>query len=365
LNKTAKVLSFPRLGNYHIPIAFFVRKVLQVEVLEPLPMTRRTLEVGAKYSPEFVCVPFKYNLGNFIEALERGANVLVQAGGGCRFGYYAEVQEQILRDLGYQFEFINIVPTAKITPWSIYKKFKEINYNLNILRFIYYFYLVFRMTKMMESMEKYIRENGGFATKEKSLITIYQQFLTSLNTTNSWSDLKRKYLRYNRLLKAIELDKPSDYLKIGIIGELYTAMEPFSNCDIETNLISKKIAVTRLTTVTYLVFDKLRNRRQIINAAGQYATYSLGADGTDNIARAKYFGEHGYDGIIHTKPFACTPEVDAMPILQKISRDYNIPILYLSFDAQTSEEGILTRIEAFYDMVKMRRDRNEKGLFRS
>lgn len=33
------------------------------------------------YSPDFVCVPFKYNLGNFIETLDNGANILVQAGG--------------------------------------------------------------------------------------------------------------------------------------------------------------------------------------------------------------------------------------------------------------------------------------------
>ena len=46
-------------------------------------------------------MPFKYTLGCFIEALDRGAEVIVQAGGGCRLGFYGEVQEAILRDLGY------------------------------------------------------------------------------------------------------------------------------------------------------------------------------------------------------------------------------------------------------------------------
>ena len=35
--------------------------------------------------------------------LNNGANILLQAAGGCRYGYYAELQEQILKDLNYNF----------------------------------------------------------------------------------------------------------------------------------------------------------------------------------------------------------------------------------------------------------------------
>jgi benzoyl-CoA reductase/2-hydroxyglutaryl-CoA dehydratase subunit BcrC/BadD/HgdB len=48
-----------------------------------------------------------------------------------------------------------------------------------------------------------------------------------------------------------------------------------------------------------------------------------------------------------------------MPVLQNISRDYKMPILYFSFDSQTSETGIKTRLEAFIDMITMRK---EKGV---
>ena len=44
-----------------------------------------------------------------------------------------------------------------------------------------------------------------------------------------------------------------------------------------------------------------------------------------------------------------------MPILQNIGSDYKIPILYLTYDSQTSDTGLMTRIEAFYDMISMRR----------
>jgi predicted nucleotide-binding protein (sugar kinase/HSP70/actin superfamily) len=58
--------------------------------------------------------------------------------------------------------------------------------------------------------------------------------------------------------------------------------------------------------------------------------------------------------VIHVKPFACMPEISAMPMLYRISQDYQFPILYFSFDTLTSETGIKTRLEAFYDMIIMK-----------
>lgn len=73
------------------------------------------------------------------------------------------------------------------------------------------------------------------------------------------------------------------------------------------------------------------------------------------VDQALRFAKQKYDGIIHVKSFGCTPEMDAMPVLQNISRDFNIPILYFTFDSQTSDTGIQTRLEAFYDMIMMRK----------
>ena len=83
----------------------------------------------------------------------------------------------------------------------------------------------------------------------------------------------------------------------------------------------------------------------------------MGADASDNIARSLEMCEKGYDGIIHIKSSFCTPEIGAMPIISKISNNYNVPIIFFSFDANTSETGIKTRLEAFYDMLEMRKDK--------
>ena len=62
-----------------------------------------------------------------------------------------------------------------------------------------------------------------------------------------------------------------------------------------------------------------------------------------------------YDGIIHIKSSFCTPEIAVMPIINKVAKSKNVPIIFFSFDSNTSEVGIKTRLEAFYDMIEMRR----------
>ena len=86
-----------------------------------------------------------------------------------------------------------------------------------------------------------------------------------------------------------------------------------------------------------------------------YCKYKLGADGMDNVYRSKFLINEGYDGLIHIKPFGCTPEVGAIPIIRKVCSDYKMPIIFFSFDSATSDTGIKTRLEAFYDMLEMRK----------
>lgn len=81
----------------------------------------------------------------------------------------------------------------------------------------------------------------------------------------------------------------------------------------------------------------------------------MGADALDNIHHTKYLCEHDYDGIIHIKSSFCTPEISAMPIISKVAKEYDVPVIFFSMDLNTSETGIKTRLEAFYDMLEMRK----------
>lgn len=352
-------ISFPQLGDYSTPISFLLRKCIDGEVFKPLPITKRTLELGSKYAPDSVCIPFKYNLGNFIESLANGCNYIIQAGGGCRYGYYGEVQEKILKDLGYEFEFINISSSNKITPNSLYRNLKKLNPNLTFSRFIHYGLMTILMIEYMDYIDNYIRLNVGFETKKNSFYNLKKKMLRDFEKCPSIFSLTRCFLKYKKKFKKLDKEVPKNCLKIGVIGELYTSMEGFSTYYLEKELAKMNVVVKRYTNASYLLYKKKMYFKTMLRKTKNYVKYNIGADGLDNVYRTLKLIDNNYDGLIHIKPFGCTPEITAIPIIQRICQEREFPIMFLSFDTQTSEEGIKTRLEAFYEMIREKRKIND------
>ena len=348
-------VAFPRFGNYHIPLEFLFTKGLGVEYITPPPSTRRTLELGAKYSPDYVCSPFKFNLGNYIEAIEAGANTLVQTGGTCRLGYYGELQEQILKDLGYNVHFINMSRANYNNPLTFYDEFKKINPNLSLKKVTSSLITMLKMVECIDEIDDFVRQNVGFEIHEGEIENLHEEYLNSLRTVETKKDVEKITKNYKKKLKDVKVKKPKNLMKVGIVGEYYTIMEPFSNHFIEKELAKKGIVIYRWMNVTNSILHN--NGKEQKKTIKPYVKYYMGATSMATIYKTLEWAKEGFDGIVHVKSFGCTPEIDAMPVLQRISNDYKIPILYFSFDSQTSETGIQTRLEAFYDMIMMRKEK--------
>ena len=58
------------VANYNSVVRYFVECGLDAQFIMPPKMTRRTLEIGSRYSPDYVCAPFKSTLGSMIDALD-------------------------------------------------------------------------------------------------------------------------------------------------------------------------------------------------------------------------------------------------------------------------------------------------------
>lgn len=341
------------MGDYHIPVKYLFKHILNCEIVEAPKITSKTIEIGSKHSPDFVCTPFKYTLGTMIESLEKGANVVIQLGGGCRYGYYSELQKQILEDLDYDFILINLVTAGKTEPLKIYKELKKIS-KINIIKSLYYLLITKKMVEYMDTIDDYIRKNIGFEVRKNSFINLKKKMLKDFYDTKNLLHLKRLYKKYLEEFKKLEISKPSNPFKIAIIGELYTIMEPFANYNLEYELASKHIEISRFTNVDYLLFKKGKAIKRMLKKNSDIK-YRMGADAADNICRTRILCQEGYDGIIHIKSSFCTPEIGAMPIINKICHEEKVPVIFFSFDSNTSEVGIKTRLEAFYDMLEMRR----------
>ena len=84
-------ISWPHMGSLEFVMGGIFEE-MGVDYVLPPPNSQRTLELGARHGPEFACFPLKTTLGNFIEAIENGADTLIMVAGRgpCRFGFYAE-----------------------------------------------------------------------------------------------------------------------------------------------------------------------------------------------------------------------------------------------------------------------------------
>ena len=351
---TKRNISFPRYAEYNCAFKYIVEEALGARYVMPPALTRRTMELGAKHSPDFVCTPFKTALGSMIEALEAGADTLLMTHGLCRLGYYGELQEQILRDLGYRFDFINLSDYDMSKKKEYIRIVRRINPKVNPARFLAEFMEGVRMVEYLDEITAEYYKNCGFDATGGDYRRAYQDFLTAMYTAHSRADVEAGYRTARSALRAVPLDKPACPLRVGIVGEFYTVMDAFSNLELERKLSDMRLEVHRWMNVTnqFLRYSGQKNMHVKIR---DLCAYEMGPTSTANIWFARECAERGFDGLIHVKSASCTPEIDVMPVLQNISADYRIPVLYLTYDAQTSDVGLMTRLEAFYDMIDMRK----------
>lgn len=351
---TKRKVSFPHFGNYHIPMEYLMTRGLELEYITPPPLTKKTLELGAKYSPDYVCSPFKIHLGCYIEVIEKGVDILLQVTGVCRLGYYGELHEQILKDLGCRVDFVNLARVDRSKPLTLYNELKHINPDVSLTKVTAALLTTIKMIENMDLVDDFVRLNIGFELEEGSFERVYDDFLHSLTLIEDKKELKFLTKHYLKKFKSIPVAKPKRPLRVGMVGEYYSIMDPFSNHDIEKAMAKMGVVVERWMNVTNSFFHY--KEKDMLEKIKGYAKYNMGATSMATVERALKFARKGYDGIIHVKSFGCTPEIDAMPVLQNISADYKIPILYLSFDSLNADTGIQTRLEAFYDMMTMRKE---------
>ena len=342
------------MGNYSVVFDYFLSNALKCNVIVPPATTKKTIELGSKYSPDFVCVPFKYNLGNYIEALNKGANVLIQGGGGCRYGYYAELQEKILHDLGYDFEFYNLIVDNHISLKKGYKFCKKINPKTNIFKCGYYLINSLFMIFYIDKIERYIRKNMGFEVNKGEFEKLEVEYLSSFYKRDGLGKIIRNYFKYKKKFKSILIRKDDNHLRVMLVGELYSLIDFNTSYNTERKLIKMGVEVYRETDLTYLLIGKKLRLRRMIKKSKNYIKYNLGADASLSVFNSLKAAKEKYDGIIHMKSFGCIPEINAINIMKRISNEYGIPLMELSFDAEDNEVGIDTRLEAFYDMIEER-----------
>ncbi len=356
-------VTFPHAGMAWVPLSTVFAKA-GIECIVPPPCTKRTLSLGVKYSPEWVCLPFKLNLGNFIEALEMGADTLVYVAGPglCRLGYYAKVAEQILRDAGYQFEMVTfdwqekgILGLAEFLrkllgnrPWR--QIVSDIKFGLG------------GQLATLDDLERMAHHLRPRVTRPEEITRIWRT--AGDRIAKAWTDADLKQVKAQIIAEynAVPRNPEADPLRIGLLGEFFMVIEPFTNMDLEDLLGKMGVEVRRHAFFgdwarVWLFLEVLgfSHGKKVKKAAAPYLSRDVSGDALQTVGETILHHKEGFDGIIHLLPFTCMPEIIAQSIMPQVTRDHDIPVLSIVLDEQMGRAGFVTRIEAFVDLMRRRR----------
>jgi predicted nucleotide-binding protein (sugar kinase/HSP70/actin superfamily) len=349
-------ITFPYWGNYTIAFGKLAQK-LGLEVIPPERTGARTIEKGAKIAPEMYCFPLKVNLGNFLEAIERGADTIVMPtalGGSCRLRYYAFVEDKVLKENGKNVTFVIFDQSLDIV-----SKLKKIS-GASFLKMIEAAVFTFKILNLVEKLEKkaqYLRpreiEKGE---TDRVLISAFKR-LREIIKFSELSKFEKETLKELDQINIIRKKVP----RVGIVGEIYTVTDHAINFEIEKKLGNLGIEIHREMSLLYHFKKKVFFKDFFIQRKIKpYLGSTVGGHGRDAIYEMLKYVKEGFDGVIQLLPAMCMPETTIRPILERIHQETGIPFLSLSLDEQIAEAGIDTRIEAFADVVKNYHKSREK-----
>ncbi|HHV71295.1 MAG TPA: CoA protein activase [Clostridia bacterium] len=353
-------IAFPIMGTSYIAFQKIMEKLGHEAIVPPKP-SKRTLSLGVTYSPEFACLPFKILLGSYLEAIERGADTIVSYGGvgPCRAGYYGVMHEKIIRDLGYDVKFIIFEPPHREFKKCMAAGKELVNAKENswgkIFEALTTGWVHLRALDEIERLSHEIRPyeiNKGDTTKAfKQCLELMKQ----ADTKKQIAEAKRESVK---ILKNVEVDPTRNPLKIGLIGEIYVVIEPFANFDIQVTLGEMGVLTRRNIYITDWTKDNtfFKGEEHIKRAARPYLNQMIGGHGIISVGQTVLYAKEGYDGVVQLAPFSCIPEIVAKGILPKVSKDLDIPVMTVFLDEQTGKAGLQTRLEAFIDLLKAKRD---------
>lgn len=356
-------VTFPHMGNVYLA-AKALLDGLGIDYVIPQKNNKTALDVGSLYSPEEICLPFKIMIGNYVNAIEQGADTVILAGscGPCRFGEYCELQMNLMKRLGYDLNFIVIDYPKDIGIKELYRRINSISCisrkktyeKLNALL------SAVKVINLIDEIESTAHMYAGFERNKGECKSLLNECKAEAIKSSNPKEMIHLLKSYKERINHIAVDINKNPLKIAVIGEIYTVIEPFSNFYVEDKLMDYGVSSQRKLTPSWWVknaaLSPLKiNSVKIRKNAKKYLPVQIGGHAVECVGEAVTAAEEGFDGAIQIFPMGCMPEIVSKSILPAISKDYNFPVMSLVVDDMTGEAGYITRIEAFIDLLERRR----------
>ena len=363
-DKKIKV-AFPHMGTIYVAWEKALN-AMGVEAYIPPYTSKKTLSLGTKNSPEAICLPYKLILGNFIEAIEGGVDYvsMITSPGICRLGEYGRNIAQVLLELGYQANYIEL---------SLYDGFKgmmdylvRLSGSKNYFKIFNAIYLGVRTVFAVDELQNFLSYHRAREIHKGDSEKAFNKAIKMIRKASNSRELSRALKEGLREISNVEIDKNRDIIHVDLTGEIYIVNDEFSNQYMERELGAMGVQVRRSLTISSFLKDAIipkifkkgeTHLERAYRLAKPYLMRDIGGDALECVSDVLYAKERNVDGLIHVSPFTCMPEIMSQNIFPIMREDVSLPILTLIMDEQTGRAGYITRLEAFVDLMRRKKMR--------
>lgn len=302
-------VAFPEIGDYTRVFEEMLRS-LDVDVIRG-ELNDKAINFGVQHSQVMMCYPYKVTLGYLADALDKGASRIVHFSscGRCRYRHYWKLQEQTLRELGYDFDIIPLKGR------SILRGLKRVNPRVSYARII---------------------------------STIH-------NAWNEINELESSRAEYDRFIDGRDIN-------ILLFGEIFTVLDARANLDVVSRLARLGAKPKYALSMSHYIRDGVtRKKDEYFRKASKYVDGPTGGHGIHSIASVLKAAEEGFDAVIHILPMSCSPEILVQPVIGTLCRENGLPLLTVECDENNSELNMETRLETFVELIRRRKEVGKNG----
>jgi predicted nucleotide-binding protein (sugar kinase/HSP70/actin superfamily) len=132
-------------------------------------------------------------------------------------------------------------------------------------------------------------------------------------------------------------------LTVAVIGHPYVIYDDYLNHRLIPRLQSMGVKI---------LFPEVVPGSALDAAARRLAGEPHWSFETDIIGAGEYYLEKKVDGIVNLSVFGCGPDSMMVSFVERRAKELKIPLLHLSLDEHATDGALLTRLEAFLDMIK-------------
>ena len=141
-------------------------------------------------------------------------------------------------------------------------------------------------------------------------------------------------------------DKDNNRLKISLVGHSYLTLESYANLNILRKLREKaEVELTEHVNQVEVSSHLAGLRKKL------FWSHAKQIYGSGN----KFVTDPRVDGVIYLSCFGCGTDSMVQEMLARIARQHHKPYMVVTLDEHSGEAGLVTRLEAFLDMVERRK----------